>query len=115
MDALWAMRLTLSASDAVLWLALLFNGSVKTDEIFPALTPVFFRTDINRKGTFVLTLIIMHKDSWDINTIRTRHAILTVVTRNGLHLHYLFSNAFEHGILFFRSRFQRTVSEEVIL
>ena len=98
----------------MLRLTLLFNSSVKTDEILPALTPVFLGTGINRQGAFVLTFIIMYEDTRDVNTIRTGHAILAVITRNGLHLHYLLRNAFKKSILFLRSRLQRTVGEEVV-
>jgi hypothetical protein len=46
----------------------------------------------HRQRTLVLTFIIMYEDGRDIYTVRTRHAVLTVVAWDILKPHNLLGN-----------------------
>ena len=86
-DALRAVRFALSASDAVISLSHFGNGTVETDEVFPASFPVFLLEVLHWEASLVFTVVVMDEDTRDVYAVGARHTILTVVARYVLHPH----------------------------
>ena len=84
-DALWAVRLALSTSDAVISLPHFGHGTVEPDEVLPASFPVFLLEILHREASLVFTFVVMDKDTRNVYAVGARHAILTVVTWDILH------------------------------
>jgi hypothetical protein len=76
------MRLTLAALDAMIRLAIARNYTVQRNEILATMLAILSIAHTHRQRTFVLTLVVVYKDGWNIHTVRTRHAVLTIVARN---------------------------------
>jgi hypothetical protein len=52
----------------------------------------------------------VYEDGWDINAIRTRHTVLTIVARDVFETHNLLSDVLiEESHLLFRKWLQRTI------
>jgi hypothetical protein len=73
------VRLTLATLDAVVRLTVTRHHSVQRDKILAAMLAILTVAHTHRQRSLVLTFIIMYEDGRDIDTIRTRHAILTIV------------------------------------
>ena len=82
-DILRTMWITLSAVDAMVCLTKRRNRAVVTDEVYPSSFLIVLCLLALRHITLVHTLVVVGKDSRNINTVRTRHTILAVVARYG--------------------------------
>jgi hypothetical protein len=76
------MRFALATLDAMIRLAIAWNNSIERNEILTAMFAIIAIPYSHRQRTFVLALVVMYKDSRDIHTIRTRHAVFTIVARD---------------------------------
>ena len=89
LNALRAMRLALATLYTMVGLTVARHDAVERNEVLTAMLAVLCLTNAHRQRTFVLTLIVMHKDGGDVNTVGTRHAILTIVAGNVFQAHNL--------------------------
>ena len=92
MDALRTVGLTLSTLYAVVGLTVAGHGTVQRYQVLAAVLTVFRVTYPNGQRAFVLAFIIMYEDGWNINTIRTRHAVLTIVAGDVFQTNNLLGN-----------------------
>ena len=69
LNALGAMRLALSTSNAVVSLSHFGNSAVESDKVFPAPFPIFLLEVLHWQTPFVLTLVVVHKNARYINTV----------------------------------------------
>ena len=82
-DILRTMRITLSAVDAMVSLTKCRNRAVVADEVYATCLLVVLRFLALWHITLVHSLGVVGEDAWDVNTIRARHTILTIVARYG--------------------------------
>ena len=109
------MRLALSTLDAMAGLPKLGYGTVETNQIVAAQLQIFRIHHIGGQRTFILTLVVMHEDTWYVDTIWARHAVFAVVARNVLHGEQLAGNVVvEEPLLFLIERYERTIGEQVV-
>ena len=114
--SLWTVRLTLSASYAVVCLTCARHGTIQPYEVFVAQFPVLFVHLQARQRTVVLAFVIVHEDARYIDAVRAGHAVFTVIAWYGLQPHYLLGNGCLQVLhLNVGKRFQWTVGEEVVL
>jgi hypothetical protein len=73
------VRLALATLDAVVRLTVTRHDAVQRDKILAAMLAILTVAHTHRQRSLVLTFIIMYEDGRDIDTVRTRHAILTIV------------------------------------
>jgi hypothetical protein len=110
------MRLTLAALDAMIRLAIARNYTIQRNEILATMLAILSIAHSHRQRTLVLALVVVYKDGWYIHTVRTRHAVLTIVARNVFETYNLLSDILvKESHLLFGKWFQRTVREQVIL
>ena len=108
-DILRAMRVTLTAVYAMISLTERRDRAVVTDEVYPASLLIVLSLLTLWHITFVHASVIMGEDAWDVNAIRARHTILTIVTRYGrVADDKVCRLAFKPVNLFLRQWFQRT-------
>lgn len=91
LNILGAMRNTLVTTDAMVSLAQPGNTSVIPDQKSTARLTIIFSLTTLRHMALIHTFVIMQQYGRNIDTIRTRHAILTVIARNGRKLHHQIS------------------------
>ena len=114
-NVLWTMGFALSAADAVVGLTQTRYGTVESDEVVATQFPILFIHLQTGQRAFVLTLIIMYKDSWNVNTIGTGHTVFAVIAGDGLETNDTLGHVFvQVGLLLFRQRLQRTIGEQVV-
>ena len=77
------MALTLAATDTMVGLTDGRYRTVVADEVLLTQLPVVGVFQILRHSTFVHQLVVVQQDGRDVDAVRTRHAILTIVTRMG--------------------------------
>ena len=82
-DILRAMWITLSAVYAMIGLTKRRNRAVVTDEVDATCLLIVLSLLALWHITFVHASVIMGEDAWDVNAVRARHTILTVVARYG--------------------------------
>ena len=82
-DILRTMRVTLSAIYAMVCLTKRRNRAVVTDEVDATCLLVVLCLFALRHITLVHALVVVGEDARDVNAVRTRHTILTVVARYG--------------------------------
>jgi hypothetical protein len=110
------MRLALATLDAMIGLAIAWHYPIERYEILATMLAIFGIAHTHRQRTLVLALIVVYKDSWDINAVRTRHAVLTVVAGNILETHNLLGYLLvEVTHLLVGKRLERTIRQQIIL
>ena len=82
-DILRAMRITLTAVYAMVCLTKGRDRTVVTDEVYPASLLIVLCLLALWHITLVHALVVVGEDTWDVNAVRARHTILTVVARYG--------------------------------
>lgn len=106
-NVLGAMWLARTAADAVVSLSQAVNASVEPDEIFAPVLPIVWIAGIFWQSALVLTFIIMHEDSGNIDAEGARHAIFAVVAGNGLDADDFLCNFFKKDFVGVGDRMQR--------
>ena len=113
-NTLRAMRITRFTTDAVACLTQLRNTPVVPYQKRTARLPIILILPAFGYVSFVHTFIIMQQYPRNINAIRTRHTILTVVTRHGRIFHNQLGGFFQELIIFVRQRNQRRLRTQVV-
>ena len=110
------MWFTLATADAVVGLAQARHGTVETYQVVAAQLIVVVIHLQARQGAVVLTFIIMYEDGGNVDTVRTGHAVLTIVAGNILQTDNALGDVFvEEALLGLGERHQRAVGEEIVL
>jgi hypothetical protein len=86
------MRFALATLDAMIRLTVTWNNSIERDEILTTMLAIIAIPYSHRQRPLVLALVVVYKDGRDINAVRTRHAVFTVVARNILKAYNLLSD-----------------------
>ena len=115
-DILRTMWIALTAIYAMVSLTKRRNRAVVTDEVYPASLLIVLSLLALWHITFVHASVIMGEDAWDVNAVRARHTILTVVARYGRVAHDKVCRlALKPVHLFLCQWLQRTERADVIL
>ena len=109
-DVLRTVGLALAALDAVIGLTEAWHYPIERDEILAAMLALLGITHSHGQRALVLALVVVYKDGRDINAVRTRHAVFTVVARNILKAYNLLGYLFvEVAHLLVGKRLERTI------
>jgi hypothetical protein len=110
MNALRAMRLTLATLDAMIGLAIARHYPIERNKILATMFAIVCIACTRWQRTLVLALVVVYEDGWNINAIRTRHTVLTIVARDIFEANNLLSDVLiEESHLLFRKWLQRTI------
>jgi hypothetical protein len=110
------MRFALATLYAMIGLTIARYYPIERDKILATMFAILSITHTHRQRTLVLALVVVYKDGWDIHTVRTRHAVLTIVARNVFETYNLLGDILiEESHLLLGKWLQRTVREQVIL
>ena len=105
----------LSAPDAMVGLAQLGHTTVITHQEGTASLAVVLVLTAFRHIAFIHTLVVMQQNGWYVYTIRTWHAILAIVARNGGILLYQLGRIEEELGLVLRQRHKGRERTHIIL
>ena len=110
------MQNTLATTDAVVGLAQFGNSAVVPHEEGATCLTIVLCLLIFRHIPLVHTFIIMHENGRDVESVRTRHAVLAVVARDGGVGDVEVGNLVLEPFLFLCGEwFQRAVGAQVVL
>lgn len=109
------MRLTDATLDTMVGLTESWNGSVVADKIFLAKTTVFSILLVLRHGSLVDHFVEVDEDGRDIEAVRARHTVFTVVAGNGWVLLDDLGGLLKIDHLLLAQRFERAMGSEIIL
>ena len=113
-DALLTMVHALAASDAMAGLTELGHTTVISHEESAAGFQILGVLTVFGDIALVHTFIVMQQHGRDVYAIRTRHAILAVVARNGRILQHELGSFFEEGQIVVGQVFQWRIGLEVV-
>lgn len=113
-NALGAMALTLSTTNAMICLTQTRNAAVITNEEGTACFFVLRVTHFVAVVIFVDTFVVVLEDARDIDSIRTGHAILAVGAGNERIVDEDLSHVIKHIEFLVGTRIERTISAEVV-
>lgn len=114
-DTLRTVRATLVAAYAVTCLTQFRHASVIAHEERTASTAEILVLNARRDITLVEALVVMKQNRRNVKSVRTRHAILAVVTRNRVILHHLGCRILQEAEIIGGKCLQRGVSAQIIL
>ena len=100
--------------DAMVGLTQRRDGAVVADKVIATESLVVLITLFVRHRAFVHKLIVMQEDARDVETIRARHAVLTVVARYGRVLQDEMCCLFEILHILVGQRFERTIGAKIV-
>ena len=114
-DALRTVGRALVASDAMAGLAETGHTAVITYEERTTGTAVVLILTVTGHIPLVDTFIIMQQDGRNVDAVRARHTILTVVAGDCLVLHHQVCRFLQESKLIVRQRVQGRISAQVVL
>ena len=114
-NTLRTMRSALVTPDTMTGLAKFRDTAVVTDQIGTTCFPIIGILRTLRNISFVQTLVIVQQNTRYIQSIRTRHTVFAVITRNGIEFHHQRCRIMQEADFLFRQRLQRRIGTQVIL
>lgn len=114
-DRLRAMRRTLVTPDTVIRLPELGHTAIVPHQKSPPGLPVTLVPAVLRHIPLIDTLIIMQQNSRNIDPVRARHTIFTIVTGNRRILHHQVRRLVQKPGFLLRQRYQGRISADIIL